>query len=99
MYYVIEGIDRPDSRTRREAARPAHLERARLLLEEGRLLLVGPLPAIDAADPGPAGVTGSLMVAEFESLEEARTWIDADPYVTNGVFASVTVRPFRKVLP
>ena len=99
MYYVIEGIDRPDNRMRREAARPAHLERARLLLEEGRLLLVGPLPAIDAADPGPAGVTGSLMVAEFESLDGARTWIDADPYVVEGVFASVTVRRFRKVLP
>ena len=99
MWYVIEGRDRPDSLDARKAARPAHLGRLQGLLDAGRLRLAGPLPAIDAEDPGPAGFTGSLIVAEFASLAEARAWADADPYVDAGVYASVTVRPFRLVLP
>lgn len=99
MYYMIGGTDVPDSLERRLGARATHLERLNKLKDEGRLLLAGPLPAIDATDPGPAGFTGSLIVAEFDSLEEARTWAEADPYVAAGVFANVTVKPFRKVLP
>ena len=99
MLYVIHGTDRPDSLARRLAARPAHLERLAALRDEGRLLLAGPIPAIDAEDPGPAGFAGSLIVAEFESLEEARAWADADPYVDAGVYERVAVQPFRKVLP
>jgi uncharacterized protein len=99
MLYAIIGEDVPDSLEKRMAARPAHLERAQALVAEGRLLLAGPFPAIDSADPGPAGMTGSLIVAEFDSLEEATAWINADPYVTQGVFARVTVKPFRKVFP
>jgi len=99
MYYVIKAIDHPGSLERRLAARPAHLARLQELQRAGRLLLAGPLPAIDAEDPGPAGYSGSLIVAEFDSLEEARRWADADPYVEAGVYASVTVEPFRKVLP
>lgn len=99
MLYAIIGEDAPDSLPRRQAARPAHLERLRALQDAGRLLLAGPFPAIDSPDPGPAGFSGSLIVAEFSSLEEARAWADADPYVAAGVYARVTVRPFRKVLP
>jgi uncharacterized protein YciI len=99
MLYAIIGEDVPDSLEKRAAARPAHLERVQRLVAEGRLVLAGPFPAIDSADPGPAGMTGSLIVGEFESLEAARAWIDADPYVTEGVFARVTVRPFKQVLP
>jgi uncharacterized protein len=99
MLYAIIGEDVPGSLEKRMAARPAHLERAQALVAEGRLLLAGPFPAIDSLDPGPAGMTGSLIVAEFESLEEATAWINADPYVTQGVFARVTVKPFRKVFP
>ncbi|MBS0373504.1 MAG: YciI family protein [Proteobacteria bacterium] len=99
MLYAILGRDAPDSLAQRRAARPAHLERLRALLADGRLVIAGPLPAIDAPDPGPAGFTGSLIVAEFVSLEAARAWADADPYVTQGVFASVEVRPYLKVLP
>lgn len=99
MLYVIIGEDVPDSLPRRIAARPAHLERLKALQEAGRLLLAGPFPAIDSPDPGPAGFSGSLIVAEFASLEEARAWADADPYVSSGVYARVTVKPFRKVLP
>ncbi|GAB6042299.1 YciI family protein [Endothiovibrio diazotrophicus] len=84
---------------RRLAARPAHLERLQALKGEGRLLLAGPHPAIDAEDPGPAGFSGSLVVAEFPSLEMARAWADADPYVAAGVYAEVSVKPFKKVLP
>ena len=80
-------------------SRPAHLERIKVLQNEGRLILAGPYPAIDSSDPGPAGFTGSLIVAEFMSLEAARTWAEADPYVISGVYAKVTVRPFKKVLP
>lgn len=99
MWYVIEGKDRPDSLAGRQATRPAHLARLQALKDEGRLLLAGPLPAIDAEDPGPAGFTGSLIVAEFASLEAARAWADADPYLAAGVYESVRVSPFRKVLP
>ena len=99
MLYMILGEDVSGSTARRAAARPAHLLRARELADAGRMLLAGPLPAIDSPDPGPAGVTGSLIVAEFESLAAAQAWIDADPYVTDGVFATVTVKPFKRVLP
>lgn len=97
--YMILGTDAPDSLPRRRAARPAHLERMNALRDAGRLVLAGPLPAIDSPDPGPAGFTGSLIVAEFESLESARAWADADAYVTEGVFSRVDVRPFLRVLP
>lgn len=99
MFYLIRGTDAPGSLAQRQAARPAHLARLEQLRNAGRLLLAGPLPAIDAEDPGPAGFTGSLIVAEFESLEDARAWADADPYVEAGVYATVDVQPFRKVLP
>jgi uncharacterized protein len=99
MLYAIIGEDVPGSMEKRMAARPAHLERAQALVAEGRLLLAGPFPAIDSPDPGPAGMSGSLIVAEFDSLEEATAWINADPYVTQRVFARVTVKPFRKVFP
>jgi len=99
MLYCIIGTDNPDSLEQRLAARPAHLERLKALQEEGRLILAGPFPAIDAEDPGPTGFTGSLIVAEFESLDAARQWADADPYVAAGVYRQVSVQPFRKVLP
>lgn len=99
MFYAIRGTDVPNSLAKRKAARPAHLARLEQLRDLGRLLLCGPFPAIDAEDPGPAGFTGSLIVAEFESLEEARAWAQADPYVAAGVYAGVEVTPFRKVLP
>lgn len=99
MYYVIKATDRPNSLERRLAARGDHLRRVEALRDEGRLLLAGPLPAIDSEDPGPAGYAGSLIVAEFESLQAAREWAEADPYVDAGVFQSVSVEPFRKVLP
>lgn len=99
MWYMICGHDNPGSLPARQSARPEHLARLETLRDQGRLLLAGPLPAIDAPDPGPAGFTGSLIVAEFESLDAARAWADADPYVAAGVYAHVNVRPFRKVLP
>ena len=99
MWYLIEGYDVADALPKRAAARPAHLQRLHELRDQGRLLLAGPCPAIDAEDPGPAGFIGSAIVAEFESLEAARAWADADPYVEAGVYAQVEVRPFRKVLP
>lgn len=99
MLYAILGDDAPGSLGKRLAARPAHLERLKELQDAGRLLLAGPCPAIDTPDPGPAGFAGSLIVAEFDSLAEAQAWAAADPYVTEGVFARTTVRPFRKVLP
>lgn len=99
MFYAIVGQDVPDSLNLRLAARPAHLERLQALQQAGRLLLAGPFPAVDGSDPGPAGFTGSLIVAEFDSLDAARAWADADPYVEAGVYASVSVRPFKKVLP
>jgi uncharacterized protein YciI len=99
MYYAIIAEDRPDSLEDRLQARPDHLERLRVLQNEGRLLLAGPHPAIDSPDPGPAGFSGSLVVAEFDSLEQAQAWADRDPYVKAGVYAQVTVKPFKKVLP
>ncbi len=99
MLYVILGRDAPNSLEQRLAVRSAHLERLNALLAEGRLILAGPLPAIDSPDPGPAGFQGSLLVVEFSSLEDARTWADADPYVAAGVYTTVEVYPFRKVLP
>jgi uncharacterized protein YciI len=99
MYYAIIGEDAPDSLPRRQQARPAHLERLDSLKREGRLLLAGPFPRIDSADPGAAGFSGSLIVAEFESLAAAEAWARADPYVTAGVYSSVDVRPFKRVLP
>lgn len=99
MLYAISSEDVLDSLQKRLAARPAHLERIKALQDEGRLLLAGPHPAIDSPDPGPAGFSGSLIVAEFESLEAARTWAKNDPYVASGVYAKVTVKPFKKVMP
>ena len=99
MWYAFIAEDTPGTLEQRMTARPAHLERLKQLQSEGRLLLAGPHPAIDSPDPGAAGFTGSLVVAEFDSLEAARAWADADPYVAAGVYARVTVKPFRKVLP
>ncbi len=99
MLYVIAGQDQPDSLASRLAARPAHLARLSALQEAGRLLVAGPCPAIDSPDPGPAGFSGSIIIAEFDSLADAQTWAAADPYVAAGVYARVDVRPFRKVFP
>jgi uncharacterized protein YciI len=99
MLYAIIGTDHPDSLEKRMANRPEHLERLKQLQEEGRLLLAGPFPAIDSVDPGPAGFSGSLIVAEFPSLAEAQAWAEADSFVTGGVFSGITVQPFRKTLP
>lgn len=97
MLYAIMSEDVTDSLPLRQSVRPAHLQRLQALRDAGRLLLAGPLPAVDNADPGPAGFTGSLIVAEFSSLEEARSWADADPYVAAGVYARVVVKPFKQV--
>ena len=99
MLYAIISQDVEDSLEKRLQARPAHLERLNTLQNEGRLLLAGPHPAIDSEDPGPAGFTGSLVVAEFSSLDAAQAWADADPYMAAGVYAQVTVKPFKKVFP
>jgi hypothetical protein len=99
MLYAIIAEDVPDSLENRLAARPAHLERLQALLDAGRLILAGPHPAIDTEDPGEAGFSGSLVVAEFNSLEDAQAWAADDPYQHAGVYASVTVKPFRKVFP
>ena len=99
LHYAIVGEDAPGSLDKRLAARPDHLERLNKLKDEGRLLLAGPFPAIDSPDPGPAGFSGSLIVAAFDSLEAAQSWADADPYVAAGVYARVTVKPFKRVLP
>lgn len=99
MFYAIIAQDKPGSLENRLAARPAHLERLNLLKEQGRLLIAGPHPAIDSEDPGPAGFSGSLVVAEFTSLQEAQQWADEDPYIQAGVYETVTVKPFKKVLP
>ena len=99
MWYAIEGHDGPDVLAKRLAARAGHLARLTALRDEGRLLLAGPCPAIDAEDPGPAGFSGSIVLAEFGSLEDARAWADADPYVAAGVYTRVEVRPFKRVLP
>lgn len=99
MLYMILGKDVPDSLAQRLASRPAHLARLQALQTEGRLIMAGPLPAIDSPDPGAAGFTGSLIVAEFPSLVDAQAWANADPYLAAGVYASVEVKPFKKVLP
>lgn len=99
MLYAIIATDAPDSLQDRLAARPAHLARLQALKEQGRLVLAGPHPAIDSNDPGPAGFTGSLVVAEFDSLQAAQQWADADPYKAAGVYVDVLVKPFKKVLP
>ena len=99
MLYAIIAEDVPGSLDKRLAARPAHVERLKALLAEGRLVLAGPHPLIDAEDPGPAGFSGSLVVAEFGSRELALAWASEDPYVAAGVYGRVTVKPFRKVLP
>lgn len=99
MLYAIISQDVENSLQDRLAARPKHLERLTALQDQGRLILAGPHPAIDSDDPGEAGFSGSLVVAEFKSIEEAKTWADSDPYVDAGVYAQVTVKPFKKVLP
>ncbi|WP_420591663.1 YciI family protein [Bacterioplanoides sp.] len=99
MWYAIISQDVENSLEKRMGARPAHLERLNTLKDEGRLLIAGPHPAIDSNDPDEAGFTGSLVVAEFDSLEAAQSWADADPYVDAGVYANVIVKPFKKVLP
>ena len=99
MLYAIISQDAAHSLEKRMTARPAHLKRLNELQDQGRLILAGPFPAIDSPDPGSAGFSGSLIVAEFESQSAAKSWADADPYAGAGVFATVTVQPFRKVLP
>lgn len=99
MLYAVIALDHPDSLQQRLGARPAHVARLDSLKNEGRLVLAGPFPTIDSEDPGPAGFSGSLIVAEFESLEAAQQWADADPYVQAGVYREVSVKPFKKVLP
>jgi len=99
MLYAITGKDAPGALAIRKQVRPQHLARAQQLASEGRMVIAGPCPAIDSSDPGPAGFTGSVIIAEFESLEAARAWIAADPYATAGVFESWEVRPFVQVLP
>ena len=99
MWYAIVGHDTPNSLDKRIAARPAHVARLQAMQTEGRLLLAGPFPAIDAVDPGAAGFTGSLIVAEFASLQAAQEWANTDPYVAAGVYASVDIKPFKKTFP
>ncbi len=99
MWYAIISQDIGDSRAGRTAARSDHVARLKTLADEGRLLIAGPHPAIDAEDPGEAGFTGSLVVVDFKSLEDAQAWADADPYIPAGVYEKVTVKPFRLVLP
>ena len=99
MLYAVISQDRDGSLDARLQARPAHLARLEALQQEGRLVLAGPHPAIDSEDPGSAGFSGSLVVAEFDSLQDARAWADTDPYMAAGVYAQVTVKPFRKLLP
>ena len=99
MWYAIISEDVENSLEQRLNARPAHVARLKKLVNEGRLLIAGPHPAVDAEDPGQAGFSGSLVVVDFPSLDEAQLWADADPYITAGVYAQVTVKPFKKVLP
>ncbi len=99
MLYAIISVDVADSLHKRLAARPAHLARLQALQNEGRLLLAGPHPAIDSENPGDAGFTGSLIVAEFTDLPAAQQWADSDPYIEAGVYAKVSVKPFKKVFP
>ena len=99
MLYAIVATDVANSLEKRLQARPAHLERLTALKDQGRVVLAGPMPAVDSNDPGAAGFTGSLIVAEFESLSAAKAWADADPYIQAGVYDHVTVKPFKQVLP
>jgi uncharacterized protein YciI len=99
MWYAVISEDVENSLERRSAARAAHLARLSALLDQGRLLLAGPHPAVDAEDPGSAGFSGSLVIAEFGSLEEAESWAQEDPYVDGGVYSRVVVKPFKRVLP
>ncbi len=99
MLYVLIGEDAPGTLDQRLAARPEHVARLQALQADGRLILAGPCPAVDSPDPGAAGFTGSVIVAEFPSLADAEAWAAADPYVTGGVFTRCTVKPFRKTLP
>jgi len=99
MWYCIEGYDCENALQQRLSVRAEHLQRLQVLQDEGRLLLAGPCPAIDNEDPGPAGFSGSVIIADFESLKAAEDWAKADPYATAGVFESLQVRPFKKVLP
>lgn len=99
MLYVIFAEDHPNSLAARLHARPEHLARLQALAAQQRLIIAGPNPAIDSVDPGDAGFTGSTVIAEFPSLEEAKQWAEADPYVAAGVYRQVTVKPFRRVLP
>ncbi len=99
MWYAIISQDVEDSRAGRAAARPDHVARIKALLDEGRLLLAGPHPAIDAEDPGEAGFTGSLVIVDFPSLKEAQDWADSDPYIAAGVYESLVVKPFKPLLP
>jgi len=99
MWYAIIATDTPGTLAQRLQARPEHIARIDALKQAGRLLLAGPHPAIDSEDPGPAGFTGSLIVAEFASLDEARQWAQADPYVAAGVYGEITVKPFKKAMP
>jgi|TARA_B110000196_G_scaffold318992_1_gene335720 uncharacterized protein YciI len=98
MHYAIMSEDIPDSLEKRKAARPAHLDRLNNLASQERLLVAGPHPAIDSSEPGEAGFSGSLVIAEFDSLEQAKAWADADPYVAVGVYQRVVVKPFKRVL-
>lgn len=99
MFYAIISEDKPNTLEQRLAARPDHLARLESLRDEGRLLVAGPHPAIDSENPGPAGFTGSLVIAEFASLKEAQHWADQDPYINAGVYQQVVVKPYKKVLP
>lgn len=99
MWYAIIGQDVPNSLEKRIAVRPSHVARLQELQSQGRLLLAGPFPAVDAMEPGAAGFSGSLIVAEFASLDSAQDWANADPYVAAGVYAGVRVQPFRKTFP
>lgn len=99
MYYAIFAEDYPNTQAQRQGARPSHLQRLQDLQQQGRLLLAGPHPALDTEDPGTAGFTGSLIIAEFDSLEQASSWANADPYLDAGVYQNVTVKPFKRVLP
>ena len=99
MLYVIWARDVPDSLSKRQMSRPDHVARLKALLEQGRLIIAGPMPAVDSSDPGDAGMSGSMIVAEFPSLAEAQSWADADPYIAAGVYEEVIVKPYLKVLP
>lgn len=99
MYYAVMSTDVPDSLKKRKSVRDKHLDRLNQLKQQGRLLVAGPHPALDTESPGDAGFTGSLVIAEFPSLEDAKTWADADPYMAAGVYKTVTVKPFNKILP